>query len=462
MKSNWFSISIDDLIREYGHIHGVVIPVSCVFLDYMEIVILTDDGSNTIEAYLRKLKSEIEIVSLNCGITCCIIKKTANFAELLCRYSRCVMSETKIVSLKDEYEDYSDDSLFNINSWGADLSFRELVTMYDEEELIKPDLQRKYVWSKDEASKFIDSLLLGLPVPSIFLARVNDQKLIIDGYQRIMTVYDYVKGVFSADKKVFKLTNSEAINERWRGKAFAELTKEEQRRISSTTIHAIIFEQKHPANDSGMYKIFERINTSGRNLKPQEIRNCVYHGTFDAALMSMNEYPTWRKLWGDTECDARMTDVEFILRFFALDNLLTTGTALKQISLKKVLNDYMNQYANAGKELLLELQELFEAVVDEIWNALGQYAFRNLTKITERNPEQKFASAIHPAIFDALMIATANERRNHQMLESNGAIDKYKRLLDEDSFIDCITQRTTNVEKIVRRVSLAEQFMFGN
>lgn len=75
MKSNWFSISIDDLIREYGHIHGVVIPVSCVFLDYMEIVILTDDGSNTIEAYLRKLKSEIEIVSLNCGITCCIIKK---------------------------------------------------------------------------------------------------------------------------------------------------------------------------------------------------------------------------------------------------------------------------------------------------------------------------------------------------------------------------------------------------
>ena len=64
-------------------------------------------------------------------------------------------------------DDYSDDSLFNISSWGADLSFRELISMYEENELVKPELQRKYVWDKAEASRFIESILLGLPVPEV-------------------------------------------------------------------------------------------------------------------------------------------------------------------------------------------------------------------------------------------------------------------------------------------------------
>lgn len=141
------------------------------------------------------------------------------------------------VSIRIEYieaevqDDYSDDSLFNISSWGADLSFRELANMYEDDELVKPELQRKYVWDKVEASRFIESILLGLPVPSIFLAQAGSQKLIVDGYQRIMTVYDYMHGIFSSDKKVFKLSNSEKINARWRNKAFSELSTDDQRKL---------------------------------------------------------------------------------------------------------------------------------------------------------------------------------------------------------------------------------------
>ncbi len=82
-----------------------------------------------------------------------------------------------IEEIKDEIEDsYSNDDLYNINAWGADLSFRELISMYDEDELLKPELQRKYVWEKPEASRFIESILLGLPVPSIFLANTKDER----------------------------------------------------------------------------------------------------------------------------------------------------------------------------------------------------------------------------------------------------------------------------------------------
>src|SRR5687767_371077 len=131
----------------------------------------------------------------------------------------------KIQTNKDEDNDYySDDDLFKIASWGADLSFRELIQRYQDNELVKPELQRKYVWDRTEASRFIDSLLLGLPVPSIFLAKTVDEKLlIVDGYQRIMTVYDYVRGIFSGDGKVFKLSKTDKINVKWGGKAFTEL-----------------------------------------------------------------------------------------------------------------------------------------------------------------------------------------------------------------------------------------------
>ena len=225
------------------------------------------------------------------------------------------MSEIAMDEVKEELEQYSDDDLYNINSWGADLSFREIITMYDDDELLKPELQRKYVWSRAEASRFIDSILLGLPVPSVFFAKEpNETMLIIDGFQRIMTVYDYVKGVFSGDGKVFKLSNSENINVRWRGKAFAELDIEEKRRIRGTTIHAIIFEQKYPRNDTGMFQIFERINTGGRTLKPQEIRNCVYQGKCNKLLFDLNKIEEWRELLGSKEEDARMADLELILR----------------------------------------------------------------------------------------------------------------------------------------------------
>jgi len=138
------------------------------------------------------------------------------------------MEEENIEIIDSELNDsYSNDDLYNITSWGADLSFREIISMYEENELLKPELQRKYVWEKAEASRFIESILLGLPVPSIFLANTSDEKkLIIDGYQRRMTVFDYVKkGIWSKDNKTFKLSNTGKINERWRGKAFSELSE---------------------------------------------------------------------------------------------------------------------------------------------------------------------------------------------------------------------------------------------
>lgn len=362
-------------------------------------------------------------------------------------------SDEIIEFINEENDDYyTDDSMFNISSWGADLSFREIISMYDEDELVKPELQRKYVWDKVEASRFIESLLMGLPVPSIFLAQSGSQKLIVDGYQRIMTVYDYVNGIFSTDKKIFKLSNSEKINKRWRNKAFKELTSDEKRKIRSTTIHAIVFEQKKPENnDTSLYQIFERINTSGRTLMAQEIRNCIYQGTLNTLLFELNKNEKWRILFGLEQEDDRMRDLEYILRFFAFKSDGVRQSKKKQLSLKKTLNIFMGEYAHADVNIIDKFREDFLDTINIVFDVLGQDAFHNFSN-------GKFTKKFHPAIYDAIMVAFF-ELRHELNCHSKISVERHVDLLRNAEFNKTITMRTTDIDNINDRIDLVKKMV---
>ena len=375
------------------------------------------------------------------------------------------MANTKeiISDIKEETTSYSDDSLFNITSFGTDMTFRELITMYEEGDLEKPEMQRKYVWDKNEASRFIDSILLGLPVPSIFLAKTDDEKrLIVDGYQRIMTVYDYVKrGIFGGDGKSFSLSNSDIINTRWRGKTFQELQPEEQRKIRNSPIHAIVFEQKEPKDDTGMYQIFERINTSGRSLKPQEIRNCVYHGKFNKLQLELNKYEAWRNLFKNSEEDSRMSDVELILRMFAFAYLpKQKESAQKQINLVKYLNIFMKRNGDLDVISENELQTQFQEILDFFNDVFDGNFFRNGKK---DDSGIIFSKKVNPAIVDAVYSATKYIREikgldNYRKLNM---VERYEKLIGDDLFQDAISKRTTNIEKIKIRMNKATEILYG-
>lgn len=375
------------------------------------------------------------------------------------------MANTKeiISDIKEETTSYSDDSLFNITSFGTDMTFRELITMYEEGDLEKPEMQRKYVWDKNEASRFIDSILLGLPVPSIFLAKTDDEKrLIVDGYQRIMTVYDYVKrGVFGGDGKSFSLSNSDIINTRWRGKTFQELQPEEQRKIRNSPIHAIVFEQKEPKHDTGMYQIFERINISGRSLKPQEIRNCVYHGKFNKLLLELIKYEAWRNLFKNSEEDSRMSDVELILRMFAFAYLpKQKESAQKQINLVKYLNIFMKRNGDLDVISENELQTQFQEILDFFNDVFDGNFFRNGKK---DDSGIIFSKKVNPTIADAVYSATKYIREikgldNYRKLNM---VERYEKLIGDDLFQDAISKRTTNIEKIKIRMNKATEILYG-
>lgn len=362
--------------------------------------------------------------------------------------------------IEDENNDYySDDDLFKIQSWGADLSFRELISRYDDDELVKPELQRNYVWDKPEASRFIDSILLGLPIPSIFLAKTENEKLlIIDGYQRLMTIRDYVKGTFSKDSSLFRLSKTEKINERWRGKSYIELSDDERRKIRNTTIHAIIFNQQHPTNDdTSLYQIFERINSSGRTLLAQEIRNCVYQGPLNSLLIRLNENEKWRELFGSQKRDDRMRDMEYILRFFALSSqeIFDESTAPSSISLKKHLNKFMGK--NNKAELINALENKFVRMIDFVYDNFGKSAFQNISQTTINTYSGKFS----PTIFDAISISSSmaidqNTNRTYSELQNKKIM-----LLSNPEYQKFLSQETMKTASIRNRVNKAFEYIYG-
>ncbi len=361
-----------------------------------------------------------------------------------------------ISDIKGERDEEISSDLFNIQSWGADLSFRELITRYDDEELVKPELQRHYVWDKTEASRFIDSLLLGLPVPSIFLSRTTDEKLlIIDGYQRIMTVYDYTKGIWREDGKVFKLSNTKKIHKTWRGKAFSELDDTLQRKIKNTTIHAIVFEQKAPVdNSNSLFLIFERINTSGRSLNSQEIRNCIYQGALNKSIIELNKNVHWRQLFGSEVPDPRMRDVEQLTRVLSFFINKIESEKREAIQLKGYLNDYMDKNSNnpLEDEIKLKISNTFQWLNQNLTNnAFRTYNFKI----------GKYNNKFHPPLFDAFVLACLNKMTGVEILPDNPSAEQRKHeLLQNKSFSNAISIRTTNIANIRLRIQLAENLLF--
>jgi len=194
---------------------------------------------------------------------------------------------------------------FDISVSPADPTLELLAKKVQDKDIIVPFYQRRYVWKIEQASRLIESFLMGLPVPQVFLYVNDDDQLeIIDGQQRIMSVKYFFEGYFgepdsNGKRQVFLLKGLSERSE-YNGKAFAELSQRDQRRLKNTSLRAIHIKQLQPSarNDSVFY-IFERLNTGGTQLKPQEIRNAVFRGEIVDRLKALNSDPNWRSILGN-------------------------------------------------------------------------------------------------------------------------------------------------------------------
>lgn len=212
---------------------------------------------------------------------------------------------------------------FDISVTPVDSSLSLLSEQLEKGDMIIPFYQRNFVWKIEQASKLIESFIIGLPVPQIFLY-VNDDEIleVIDGQQRLMSIKYYMDGYFGETKtdkrQIFRLKGlSEASS--LNGKTFAELSSKEQRKLRNSTLRAIHIKQLSPSRrDDCVFHIFERLNTGGTQLKPQEIRNAVFRGDIVKILQELNSGSGWMRSLKMKNNDKHQRDMELVLRIFSL------------------------------------------------------------------------------------------------------------------------------------------------
>ena len=259
---------------------------------------------------------------------------------------------------------------YEIFSYPADTTLKGYKDQWNAKpkQLVVPEFQRDYVWDQVRASKLIESFLLGLPVPPVFLYRSQDKKafLIIDGQQRIRSAVDFQNGLFK--DAVFKL---KGVADKWNGKSFKDLDEADQFQVENAVLRGIVIQQTDPKDNKSIYQIFERLNTGGVRLNPMEVRNCVSHGEFLTELREVNKLPSWRKLLGLAAPDKRFKDVELILRVLALcDNVDGYEKPMKGF-----LNDYSSKMSKVDAAEFMPMLNRFKATCDIVLDQLGEKPF---------------------------------------------------------------------------------------
>lgn len=328
---------------------------------------------------------------------------------------------------------------FDIAVSPSDPSLELLSQQIDREDIIIPFYQRKYVWNIEQASRLVESFLMGLPVPQVFLyVNADDQLEVIDGQQRLMSMKYFMDGFFGGEddkgrKQVFKLKGLSERSE-YNGKTFKELPTKEQRRLRNSTLRAINIQQLKPSlrNDS-VFHIFERLNTGGTQLKPQEIRNAVYRGNVVNSLSKLNETIGWRTILGIRKADKNQKDVELILRLFSL---FETWAPYEKPMLRH-LNKAMDREREFDSDRAARFSKRFPKVVTLINEALNR-PFRP-------------RGVINAAMLEAVMVTLLE----HKEITAKQLKSRYERLLTDDKFLNTITGGTTDTLVLRNRLSLA-------
>lgn len=334
---------------------------------------------------------------------------------------------------------------YAITAYGSDPPVDGLIKRLREDEILIPlfslqrrdadvRFQREFVWKKQQADRFVESLLLGLPVPGIFLMKEDSGRhLVLDGHQRLQTLRRFCDNDW--DGESFEL---EHVQARFRGKTYETLEPSDKRRLDNSIIHATIIRQDEPSTDlSSIYLIFERLNSGGTALQPQEIRVALYHGPFVELLTSLNEHKAWRILFGRKS--NRLKDQELILRFFAL---LESGKRYSR-PMKGFLSSYMARRRTMRPALQRSFRALFEETCDSILSAIGKKAF-------------KPRAAVNAALVDALMVGVAKRiQAKGPIMDVRALKTAYRELLEHDDFQQAIAKATADEESVKLRLRQA-------
>lgn len=355
------------------------------------------------------------------------------------------MSEIEEIQIEDEIEEDEVPVEYDIATYPSDFTLSIIDKMWHEEDIEIPEFQREFVWTIKQSSLLIESFLLGLPVPPVFFYIDEEQKnLVIDGQQRILSAVYYFDGYFGEEsargrRQVFRLTG---LDERspYFNRRFQDLSQADQRRLQNAVLRAINVRQLSPREDNtSMYHIFERLNTGGTELKPQEIRNCVFRGQFVYLLRKLNDDKNWRLIMGKTVKDKHQKDIELILRVFALSNRRWESY---EKPMKEHLNVIMRKNQKAKGKDLQRFIDIFPRACQIAVKKLGQKPFHI------RGP-------LNTSVLDSIMCTLID---HFDMIPDN-LTKRFNELIKDQKYLPTTYAGTTDTLVLRDRFEVAQKYL---
>ena len=378
------------------------------------------------------------------------------------------------------FEDYAEDAdelqveEYDITVSPNDFNVMTLNSFVESGAVRIPGFQRNFVWDLGRASKLIESLILGLPVPQLFLYEQEKNKfLVIDGQQRLMSIYYFIKKRFPRKEKRVELRSifdkagripeevlhddsyfqnfNLRLNEKvpnhpnkFKGLNYATLGDYETQ-FNLRPIRNIVVKQNTPSDDdSSIYEIFNRLNTGGITLSPQEIRTSMYHSEFYNVLYDINNLREWRRVLGQPVPDLHTRDIEFLLRGFAT---LVDGDQYAP-SLAKFLNQFSKKCKNQSPDQNEYCRKLFESFLEACSN-LPDVAFKN-------KKSNRFNVALYESVFTAVCEKAFAER---SVVSGKIDIECLQTLKEDEEFAEASRVSTTDTANVHKRLNRARKLV---
>jgi hypothetical protein len=375
---------------------------------------------------------------------------------------------------QDELEDESirdDEELVEIgestlNYFGADFDVAGLVRRLQDGDIIIPrfdpdesegasleGFQRQRVWPRPKMEKFIESLLLGWPVPSIFLVLEPDQRyLVLDGQQRLTALQDFYAGTHK-DGPPFILHE---VADHLKGATYDSLSNESRRRINNTFIQATVIEPIGNEGRESVYRLFGRLNSGGVTLAPQEIRVALYRGPIIDFVRDLNKDVSWRELFGNS--GKRLKDHEMVLRSLAMEQVIGRingrwgdADAIREAyspPMSELLNKYLEHHRNLEGLDIQSLTSSFAEVCGILVDTVGPEGVR-------------IAGRLNAAHIDALLSTLMHASLQKSMPTARKIKAGVKKLSTDKVYVGFVATGTSHRENVIGRLKLAHEAFRG-
>lgn len=363
------------------------------------------------------------------------------------------LDDQNIDSLSDDWIILAEQVSRKIIFQAKDPEIRGFLAMKQEWVLdLQPEYQRNFVMNKKQASRLVESVLMDVPLPVIYLSEEQDWTFsVIDGQQRLTSLLSFVEGRFPGETEDFSLTGLTVLRE-LNKKRFIDLSKEQQNKIRSTTLHTI--EIKRESNEDIKFEIFERLNTGSIKLNEDEIRNTVYRWPYINLLAELAENDLFDKLVRKSNFKNRMIYRGMILRFFAISE----RSYLNYVpSIKQFTNKHLREFQFLSSEKQKELREKFKNTLDLVNIVFWENSFRRYEGWNAENPNGTWwvSVRINMAIFDIQMCSFANFSKNQIVQHADIIRETFIDLMcNNEKFKNSILIETSNREQVHTRFKI--------